>query len=220
MDETRTLLSGIQGLRETLQSEEKGLHHIRQKLQNWAELGHAIMGNIWCNFTPAMRPHSKGKEMGGQIVITEWRCLIWDCTNFNPPDTWQNTALFHTELDQLYAAAMKRRKRLAEDNATLVQQELMRMERELQQQKVLCEFRKVSQLKLDGLEKRYRKLLQEAIQDAVQLSAQKQQLELEKKLLKQRIAELCDQLSATKQQEVTPHPGDGETGSHQDEFPQ
>ncbi|XP_048399656.2 chromosome-associated kinesin KIF4B-like [Stegostoma tigrinum] len=230
-DETRTLLSGIQGLRETLQSEEKGLHHIRQKLEMWAKISHA------------------------------------------------NTALFHTELDQLYAAAMKRRKRLAEDNASLVQRELSRMERELQQQKtspsestvapdellrlrrerevvvfqlvalrrekneaekdleamhhnykaelenqklqalqVLREFREVSQLKLDALEKRYHKLLQEAIQDAVQLSAQKQQLELEKKLLKQRIAELCDQLSATKQQEVIPHPGDAETHSHQ--FPQ
>ncbi|GCC37935.1 hypothetical protein chiPu_0016445 [Chiloscyllium punctatum] len=172
--------------------------------------------------------------------------LIPDCTNFNLPDIRQNTALFHSDLDHLYTAAMKRRKRLAEDNAALVQRELTRMERELQRQKtspsestvapdeslrlrrerevvvlqlvalrrekeeaekdleamhqnykaelenqklqalqVLHEFREVSQLKLNVLEKRYRKLLQDAIQDAVQLSAQKQQLELEKKHLKQ-----------------------------------
>ncbi|XP_072446386.1 golgin subfamily A member 6-like protein 9 [Chiloscyllium punctatum] len=88
----------------------------------------------------------------------------------------------------------------------------------LQALQVLHEFREVSQLKLNVLEKRYRKLLQDAIQDAVQLSAQKQQLELEKKHLKQRIAELRDQLSTTKPQEVTPHPEDGETESCQDVF--
>ncbi|XP_038652188.1 chromosome-associated kinesin KIF4B isoform X6 [Scyliorhinus canicula] len=179
----------------------------------------------------------------------------------------QSAAPFHSDLDRVYAAAMKRRSKLAEDNAALVQGELMRMERELQlheagstvtadgtarlrrerevvvlqlvalrrekkeaekdlqsmhqnykteleNQKlkalqVLREFREASRLQLTALEKRYRKLLQDAIQDAVYLAAQKQQLELDKQHLKETIAELHDQLSVTKQRGAIPHRRDG-----------
>ncbi|XP_038652186.1 chromosome-associated kinesin KIF4A isoform X4 [Scyliorhinus canicula] len=179
----------------------------------------------------------------------------------------KSAAPFHSDLDRVYAAAMKRRSKLAEDNAALVQGELMRMERELQlheagstvtadgtarlrrerevvvlqlvalrrekkeaekdlqsmhqnykteleNQKlkalqVLREFREASRLQLTALEKRYRKLLQDAIQDAVYLAAQKQQLELDKQHLKETIAELHDQLSVTKQRGAIPHRRDG-----------
>ncbi|XP_067900172.1 chromosome-associated kinesin KIF4 isoform X2 [Heterodontus francisci] len=225
-DEIKTLLSCIQGLRERLQLEEESLQHIRLKV-----------------------------EQRDSMV----------------KQRHESTALLHSDLDHLYATAMKRRTRLAEDNAALVQRELMRMERELQLQKagrseatvapdetvrlkrerevvvlqlvalrrekeeaekdlktmhqnykaelgnqklqalqVLREFREASQLQLNALEKRYRKLLQDAIQDAVYLAAQKQQLELGKKHLKEVIAELRDQLSVNQQEEI-PHQREGET---------
>ncbi|XP_038652184.1 chromosome-associated kinesin KIF4A isoform X2 [Scyliorhinus canicula] len=221
-DEIRTVLSSIQGLRERLQVEEESLQRIRHELNQMDSL--------------AERGH-------------------------------ESAAPFHSDLDRVYAAAMKRRSKLAEDNAALVQGELMRMERELQlheagstvtadgtarlrrerevvvlqlvalrrekkeaekdlqsmhqnykteleNQKlkalqVLREFREASRLQLTALEKRYRKLLQDAIQDAVYLAAQKQQLELDKQHLKETIAELHDQLSVTKQRGAIPHRRDG-----------
>ncbi|XP_072369043.1 golgin subfamily A member 6-like protein 9 [Scyliorhinus torazame] len=223
-DEIRTLLSCIQGLRDRLQVEEESLQRMRQELNQMDSLA------------------ERGHE--------------------------QSAAPFHSDLDRVYAAAMKRRSKLAEDNAALVQGELMRMERELQLQEagstvtagaaarlrrerevvvlqlvalrrekkeaekdlqsmhqnyktelenqklqalqVLREFREASRLQLTALEKRYRKLLQDAIQDAVHLAAQKQQLELDKEHLKETIAELRDQLSVAKQRGAIPHRMEGE----------
>uniref|UniRef100_UPI00398F0567 golgin subfamily A member 6-like protein 9 n=1 Tax=Pristiophorus japonicus TaxID=55135 RepID=UPI00398F0567 len=233
-DELRTLLSGIRGLRARLRAEEECLQRVKRKLEQ-------------VDSTAGLRHES-------DFIL------------------YQATALSHWDLDRLYTAAMKRRSRLAEDNAALVQRELRRMERELELQRagrseatvgpdettrlrrerevvalqlvalrkekeeaekdlqtmhrnyraelgnqklqalqVLREFREASELQLNALEKRYRPLLQDAIQDAVYLASRKQQLELGNKHLKEVIAELRDQLSVTKQREELPHQQGGET---------
>ncbi|XP_072923524.1 golgin subfamily A member 6-like protein 9 [Hemitrygon akajei] len=220
-DAKAALLSNMQQLRERLQVETEHFQHVREELESLESVA----------------------------------------------ELSQDTVPLQSDLDRLYTEAQERRTRLAEDNAALVQQELLRMEQELELQQqaggsgtmtetadeaarlrrerdvmvlqlvalrkekqeaendlqamhrkyraeleehklqalqVLHEFEEASRQQQSALEERYRRLLQEAITDAVYLATQKHQLELGMKELRRVITHLRDQLSATGQREELP----------------
>ncbi|RXM94183.1 hypothetical protein EOD39_18272 [Acipenser ruthenus] len=102
------------------------------------------------------------------------------------------------DLELEYTMALNRRKRLKEEHATLIQGELLKMEEELQAKEVFRAFREVFEEQKDALDRRYRTVLREAIQDAIYLSARNQQLEAENAQLHDALAELRDALSVKK----------------------
>ncbi|XP_078407338.1 chromosome-associated kinesin KIF4B-like isoform X2 [Cetorhinus maximus] len=234
-DETRTLLSCIQGLKEKLQAEEESLQQIRHKLDQLdsvAEPRHESAASLRSDldhlYAAAMKRRSRLAEANAalvqrELIRMERELQLQKAGQSETTGIPDEAARLRREREVvvLQLVALRREKEEAEkDLQTMYQSYKTELGNwRLQALQVLREFREASQLQLDGLEKRYRKLLQDAIQDAVYLAAQKQQLELGKKHLKEVIAELRDQLSVSKQQGVIPHQREGETDGHQDEFP-
>eukprot|EP00062_Callorhinchus_milii_P016432 gi/632967738/ref/XP_007900147.1/ PREDICTED: chromosome-associated kinesin KIF4-like isoform X2 [Callorhinchus milii] len=109
------------------------------------------------------------------------------------------------ELLVLYLVTLRREKAEAErDLRALYQQCRLELERQrCQSLEMLRMFREVSENQREAQDKRYRKLLEEAIQDTLYLAAQTQHLELENRQLK-------DAMKQREQQAVHLQPDSGE----------
>ncbi|XP_063786659.1 uncharacterized protein LOC134935737 isoform X2 [Pseudophryne corroboree] len=89
-----------------------------------------------------------------------------------------------------FSMAQARREWLKEQHRALIQKEQLGLEEDKQAQEIFHAYRGLLEEQMDAQEHRYRKLLEETIQDSVQLSARNQELEAENKQLQNTITEL------------------------------
>ncbi|XP_035267348.1 trichohyalin isoform X1 [Anguilla anguilla] len=205
VEESQRRVGRIQQLREALREEERRLTDAdresdqSQSGANQGESGSVLLSEVEVEYTKALHRRKRLMEEHQSLIQEELAKMERDLETEKADGPEGEVLRLGRERQVLVLQmeALRREKQEAEQDLEaqhLRHVHLLRSVREESLQ-VFRVFRQVFEEQGEVVEGRYRTLLLEAIQDAVHLSAQNQQLQVENKQLRRALAQLKDALS-------------------------